>query len=50
MASSIIGIYCVDVCLMYYGCATDLLHPDPELNQQEFYSVIVEELIDKNIK
>ena len=45
MATSIFGIYCVDVRLMYYGCTIDLLHPDPKLNQRELYFALAEELI-----
>ena len=42
-------MYCVDAWSMYRGFTTDLLHPDPQLNQQEFYYALIEELIDNNI-
>ena len=32
--TSIFGTYCVDVWLMYHGCNIDLLHTDPQFNQQ----------------
>ena len=35
---------------MYHGCTTYELHPDPQLNQQELYSALAEELIDNNIR
>ena len=35
--------------VVYRGCTTDTLHKDPDLNQQEFYCVLAEELIDNNI-
>ena len=50
VATSIFGIYYVDAWLMHRGCATDLLYPDSEQNQQEFYSVLAKELIDFNIQ
>ena len=34
VTSSIFGMYCVDVWLMYHGCNTDTLHKEPDLNQQ----------------
>ena len=43
-------MYCVDAWLMYRGCNTDTLHKEPDLNQQEFYCVLAEELIDNNIR
>ena len=43
-------MYCVDAWLMYRGCTTDTLHKDPDLDQQEFYCVLAEELIDNNIR
>ena len=33
----------------YRGCTTDTLHKEPDLNQQEFYFVLAEELIENNI-
>ena len=30
----------------YRGCTTDTLHKEPDLNQQEFYFVLAEELIE----
>ena len=35
---------------MYRGCTTDTLHKEPDLNEQEFYCVLAEELIDNNIQ
>ena len=32
----------------YCGCTIDTLHKEPDLNQQEFYSVLAEELIYNN--
>ena len=43
-------MYCVDAWLMYRGCTTDTLHTEPDLDQQEFYCVLAEELIDNNIQ
>ena len=48
--SSIFGVYCVDAWLIYCGCTTYTLHKEPDLNQQEFYCVLSEELIDNNIR
>ena len=50
LTSSIFGMYCVDAWLVYSGCTTDTLHKEPNLDQQEFYSVLAEELIDNNIR
>ena len=50
VTSSIFGLYCVDAWLMYRGCTTDTLHKEPDLDQQEFYCVLAEELIDDNIR
>ena len=50
LTSSIFGMYCVDAWLMYHGCTTDTLHKDPDLEQQEFYCVLAEELIDNHIR
>ena len=33
----------------YLGCTIDTLHKEPDLNQQELYFVLAEELIDNNI-
>ena len=49
MATSIFGVYCVDAWLVYRRCSTYSLHPTPRLNQQEFYSTLVEELIDNHL-
>ena len=35
---------------MYRGCTTYILHKEPDLDQQEFYCVLAEELIDNNIR
>ena len=35
---------------MYRKCTTYTLHNEPDLNQQEFYCVLAEELIDNNIQ
>ena len=43
-------MYCVDAWLMYLRCTTDTLHKEPDLNQQEFYCLLEEELIDNNIR
>ena len=50
LTSSIFGVYCVDAWLMYRGCTTDTLYKEPDLDQQEFYCVLSEELIDNNIR
>ena len=50
VTSSIFGMYCVDAWLMYRGCTKDTLHKEPGLNQQEFYCVLTEELIENNIR
>ena len=50
LISSIFGMYCVDAWLMYCGCTTDTLHKEPDLDQQELYCVMSEELIDNNIQ
>ena len=50
VTSSIFGMYCVDAWLMYRGCTTDTLHTEPDLDQQEFYCVLAEELIENNIR
>ena len=34
----------------YCGCNIDTLHKEPDLNQQEIYCVLAEELIDNNIR
>ena len=34
VTSSIFGMYCVDEWLMYCRCTTDILHKEPDLNQQ----------------
>ena len=43
-------MYCADAWLMYHECTTYTLHNEPDLNQQEFYCVLAEELIDNNIR
>ena len=50
LTSSIFGMYCVDAWLMSYGCTTDTLQKKPDMDQQEFYCVLEEELIDNNIR
>ena len=50
LTSSIFGMYCVDAWLMYRGCTIDTLHKEPDMDQQEFYCVLAEELIDNNIR
>ena len=50
VTSSIFGMYCVDAWLMYHGFTTDKLHKEPDMNQQEFYFVLAEELIDNSIR
>ena len=49
MDAPIFGVYCVDSWLIHNECTTEYLHPDPQLNQQEFYSALAENLIDNNI-
>ena len=49
LTSSIFGMYCVDAWLMYRRCTKDTLHTEPDLDQQEFYCVLEEGLIDNNI-
>ena len=34
----------------FRGCTTDTLHKDPDTDQQEFYCVLVEELIENNMR
>ena len=43
-------MYCVDAWLIHRGCTTYTLHKEPDMNQQEFYCVLTEELIDNNIR
>ena len=50
VTSSIFGMYCVDAWLIYRGCTTDTLHKEPDLNQQEFYCELEEELLENNIR
>ena len=50
VTSSIFGMYGVDARLMYRGFTIDTLHKEPDLDQQEFYCVLVEEIIDNNIR
>ena len=47
VTTSIFGMYVVDTWLMYKGATTDSVNPDPELNQQEFYCALAEELIER---
>ena len=47
VTTSLFGIYVVDTWLMYKGATTDSVHPDPELNQQDFYCALAEELIER---
>ena len=50
VTSSIFWVYCVDSWLMYRGCTTYTLHKEPDLEQQECYCVLAEELIDNTIR
>ena len=50
MASSIFWMYSVDTWLMYRGCMAYYLYPNHILNQQDFYSVLAEDLIDNNLQ
>ena len=47
VTTSLFGMYVVDAWLMYKGATTDSLQPDPELNQQEFYTALAEDLIER---
>ena len=47
MTTSLFGMYVVDAWLMYTGTTTDTLHPEPELDQQELYCALTEELIER---
>ena len=40
-------MYVVDAWLMYKGATTDSLQPEPELSQQEFYTALAEDLIER---
>ena len=40
------GMYVVDEWLIYTSATTYTLHPETELDKQEFYCVLVEELIE----
>ena len=48
MTTSIFGNYCVDAWSMYRWFTTDSLHPNPKLDQQEFYSILIEEFVGDN--
>ena len=50
VTSSIFGMYRVDAWLMYHGCTIYTIHKEPDLDQQEFYCVLSEELIENNIR
>ena len=50
LTSSIFGMYCMDAWLMYRGFNTDTLHKEPDLDQQELYCVLAEELIENNVR
>ena len=50
VTSSIFGMYCVDAWLMYRRCNIDTLHKEPDMDQQEFYCVLAEDIIDNNIR
>ena len=45
MKTYLFGMYVVDSWLMYTNATTDKLHPEPELDQQEFYCVLSQKLI-----
>ena len=47
VTTSLPGMYVVDAWLMYTGATTDTLHLEPELDQQEFYCALAEELIER---
>ena len=47
VATSLFGMYVVDAWLMYTGDTIDTLHPEPELDQQEFYCALAEDLIER---
>ena len=47
VTASLFGMYVVDVWLMYTGDTTDTLHPEPELDQQDFCIALSEELIER---
>ena len=40
-------MYVVDAWLIYTGATIDALHPKPELDQQQFYCALAEELIER---
>ena len=47
VTTSLFGMYVVDAWLMYKGATTDSLQLDPELTQQEFYTALAEDLIER---
>ena len=47
VTTSLFGMYVVDVWLMYTGATVDTLHHEPELDQQDFYCALAEELIER---
>ena len=47
VATSIFGMYVVYAWLIDKGATTDRLQPDPELSQQEFYTALAEDLIER---
>ena len=42
-------LFCSSKGKKHRGCTIDTLHKEPDLNQQELYCVLEEELIDNNI-
>ena len=44
---SVFGMYVVDAWLMYKGATTDSLRPEPDLSQQDFYTALAEDLIER---
>ena len=45
VTTSLFWMYVVDAWLMYTGATIKTLHSEPELDQQEFYCALSEELI-----
>ena len=50
VATSIFGMYCLYVWLIYCGYTIYLIHTEPQLNQQQLYYALAQELIDNNIR
>ena len=47
VTTSLFGMYVVDAWLMYTSATIDTLHPELELDKQELYCALTEELIDR---